>query len=146
MARRIFLTILGEPASLKNSRKLVTFGNRPGFIKSDKAQSYERSALLQIPASARQRLTGPIKVTMKIYYASERPDLDESAILDILQDQWGRSKPKNPIIPDKRILLYEGVYCNDRQVREKHITHGIDRKNPRAEIEIEQIDEQRELI
>jgi hypothetical protein len=26
---------------------------------------------------------------------------------------------------------------NDRQVREKHVYHGIDRKNPRAEIEIE---------
>jgi Holliday junction resolvase RusA-like endonuclease len=50
---------------------------------------------------------------MYIHYASRRPDLDESLILDLLQ----------------------GVaYVNDRQVKEKHIYWGLDKENPRAEI------------
>ena len=35
------------------------------------------------------------------------------------------------------MLASKGVYENDRQVREKHVFHFIDRVNPRAEIEIE---------
>jgi Holliday junction resolvase RusA-like endonuclease len=52
-------------------------------------------------------------VTMKIYYHSRRPDLDESLILDLMQG-----------------IVYE----NDRQVKEKHITWGLDKEAPRAEI------------
>ena len=127
---KISFVILGEPASKANSRQLVTLAGRPAFIKSRKARGYERDALLQIPSSYRLRLEGPIRLTAKIYYASERPDLDESLILDVLQDQYsGAGK--------RRVLVQAGVYRNDRQVREKHIRHGIDRANPRAEIEIE---------
>ena len=133
----IRLTILGEPASKANSRQIVTFGKgdakRAAVIKSQKARSYEHDALRQIPPACRQRLTGPIKLTAKIYYASERPDLDESVILDVLQDRYhGKG--------DKRVLLQSGVYRNDRQVRERHVYHAIDRANPRAEIEIEALE------
>ena len=31
-------------------------------------------------------LMGPVRVSIKIYYATERPDLDESLILDVLQE------------------------------------------------------------
>ena len=130
----VALTILGEPASKANSRQLVTFGKgdkrRPALIKSQKARDYCESALNQIPPWARQRLEGPIRATIRIFYASERPDLDESVILDVLQDQWHRISKKT------RILVRPGVYRNDRQVREKHVFHSIDRNNPRAEIEI----------
>lgn len=130
----IAFTILGEPASKANSRELVTFGRgedaRPALIKSKKARAYERDALLQIPAAARVRIDGPVRVTIRIFYASERPDLDESVVLDVLQDRY-RGKGEH------RQLDQKGVYRNDRQVREKHIYHGIDRVNPRAEIEVE---------
>ncbi len=54
-------------------------------------------------------------MTLTIYYATRRPDLDESLILDLLQ----------------------GVaYRNDRQVRERHVFWGLDKDNPRTEIEI----------
>ena len=53
-----------------------------------------------------------------IFYASRRPDLDESLILDLLQGL---------------------VYVNDRQVKERHTYWGLDPENPRAEIIIEQI-------
>lgn len=125
------LVILGEPASKANSRRLVVIGGRPSSIKSEKALAYERDALRQIPPAARVRLHGPVRVSMTIFYASELPDLDESLILDILQDRW--AKPKNL----DRHLVQAGVYRNDRQVREKHIVHAIDKRNPRAEITVE---------
>jgi hypothetical protein len=106
----------------------------PRVRKSDKALAFERSAFLQIPAECRRWLTGPVRVTMRIFYASERPDLDESVLLDVLQDRYRTLKTKGRTV---RELVCAGVYRNDRQVREKHIYHGIDRANPCAEIVIE---------
>lgn len=131
----IKLTILGEPASKANSRKLVKFGDRPASIKSDKARHYERNALLQIPASAKLMLAGKLAMTIRIYYASERPDLDESVILDVLQAKYKKQD-------GQRILVRKGVYINDRQVRERHVYHDIDKRNPRAEIEITPLEPQ----
>ena len=126
------LTSLGEPASKANSRKIVTIGGRPASIKSAKASAYASAAQLQIPALARVMFEGPVCVTMTIYYASERPDLDESLILDVMQAQYaGAGK--------SRVCVRRGVYRNDRQVRERHIYHRIDRINPRAEIEVKLI-------
>jgi len=107
-------TILGEPASKANSRQLVTnrHTKRPMFIKSKKAQGYVKAFEAQI-----RHLDEPIDfdvvVAIKIHYASRRPDLDESVILDCLQGP---------------------VYANDRQVKVKHIYWALDKENPRAEI------------
>lgn len=143
----ITFTILGEPASKANSRVLSTIGpkdNRRTILrKGDKALSYESDALRQIPPRARQRLEGPVRVTLRIFYASERPDLDESIVLDVLQDRWSkRTKAAEGEPEPERKLLQAGVYRNDRQVREKHVFHGIDRKNPRAEIVVEALQAQ----
>lgn len=135
----IKFTIHGEPASKANSRKIVnmpikgTNKTRPAVIKSEKARDYERDALVQIPAAAKQMLDVPLRVTIKIYYATQRPDLDESVILDVLQAKT-KGTGKN------RRLVRKGVYINDRQVREKHIYHGIDKHSPRAEITIEPLE------
>lgn len=147
----IRLTIMGEPASKSNSRKLATIGGRnvtidgkrtrvggrAAFIKSEKARQYEASALLQIPVEAKQMLTGQVRVTFRMFYATELPDLDESVILDVLQAKYAKRDGDGP-----RELIRRGVYVNDRQVREKHVYHAIDRKNPRAEIEIEALEPQ----
>ena len=109
------INIFGEPASKANSRKIVRFGNVSRLIKSTKALGYS-DAFKQQAVPAAQLLTGDVKVTMYIYYASRRPDLDESLILDLLQG-----------------VLYE----NDRQVKEKHIYWGLDPEQPRAEIYVE---------
>jgi Holliday junction resolvase RusA-like endonuclease len=123
-------TILGEACSKANSRQIVNFGERPAVIKSKKARDYERDAQRQIPQSARVMFTGPVRVTLRIFYASERPDLDESVVLDVLQAKFAKGT---------RELVRAGVYANDRQVREKHVYHAIDKRNPRAEIEVEEI-------
>lgn len=142
----IRFTIHGEPASKANSRVLSVVGpkddRRTILRKGNKALSYERMAQMQIPPSARQRLEGPVRVTLRIWYASERPDLDESIVLDVLQDRWTRTKPANPIVPGQRVLVQHGVYRNDRQVREKHVFHGIDRKNPRTDVLVEPLQAQ----
>lgn len=109
--------IFGEPASKANSRRIVKIRGITASIKSDKALDYVKTFSRQVKPLA-QLLSGDVAVTMTIYYASRRPDLDESLILDLLQ----------------------GVaYANDRQVRERHVFWGLDKANPRAEIEIRPI-------
>jgi Holliday junction resolvase RusA-like endonuclease len=108
----VTLTILGEPASKSNSRRL-NFKQRRS-IKSAKALSYSDGFRLQarpIPVL----LTKDVGIIFHIHYASRRPDLDESLILDLLQGV---------------------VYVNDRQVKERHTYHHLDKENPRTEIEV----------
>jgi len=113
----LFLFILGEPASKANSRRVVRFGNMSRLIKSQKALDYSEAFKQQCPPLA-QLMVGDLKVTMWIYYASRRPDLDESLILDLMQGL---------------------IYVNDRQVKERHTYWGLDAQNPRTEIIIERI-------
>lgn len=111
------LFILGEPASKANSRRVVKFGNMSRLIKSQKALDYSEVFRQQCPA-INPLMSGDIRMTIRIFYASRRPDLDETLILDLLQGL---------------------VYINDRQVKERHTYWGLDKNNPRAEIIIEQI-------
>lgn len=111
------LKIFGEPASKANSRKVVRIGGVSRLIKSQKALTYSEAFKLQATPIT-PLMTGDVRVTMKIYYATRRPDLDESLILDLLQDV---------------------VYTNDRQVKEKHIYWGLDKENPRTEMLIERL-------
>ena len=107
--------IFGEPASKANSRRVVKFGNMSRLIKSSKALGYSEMFKQQCRPLA-TLMAGDLRVMMRIYYASRRPDLDESLILDLMQG-----------------LIYE----NDRQVKEKHIYWGLDPENPRTEIIVE---------
>ncbi|MGF6792745.1 hypothetical protein [Paraburkholderia sp. 35.1] len=136
---RIEFTVYGQAASKANSRRLVTINDSPRSIKSKAALAFEQSMLRQIPPKARLRLKGPVRVAIRIWYASERPDLDESIILDCLQDRY---KTRKTAAGDVRELVQRGVVCNDRQFRQKVIIHGIDRANPRAHIIIEPLQAQ----
>ena len=106
--------INGEPASKSNSRKIVRFGKRLGVIKSQKARDYVKTFAEQCP-QLEKLIELDVKVEIKIYYASRRPDLDESVILDCMQGK---------------------IYVNDRQVKQKHIFWGIDREQPRTHIRV----------
>jgi len=120
-------TVLGEPASKANNRQIVTINNHPAVIKSLKARNYEKTFAYQCP-----KLNPPVefdlRVTITIYYASRRPDLDEAVILDCMQAKY-----------KKGVLIRGGVYKNDRQVKEKHIYWALDKDNPRAEILVEEL-------
>lgn len=106
--------IYGEPASKANSRKIVMFGKRPAIIKSVKAREYVKTFEQQCPKLT-ELVTDDLEVEITIYYASRRPDLDESVILDCMQGF---------------------IYKNDRQVKKKTIYWGLDRDNPRSEIKV----------
>ena len=141
MTMTLEFTIFGEAASKANSRELVTRTivdpvsqvrmKRPMFIKSEKARAFEKSALKQIPPKCRVRLEGPVFVRLTMFYASERPDLDEAVVLDVMQDRYVKDKRTG-----KRVLVQRGCYRNDRQVRGKLVLHRIDRANPRIEVRI----------
>ena len=110
----ICLEIFGEPASKANSRRLVSRGSKSLFIKSQKALNYVEMFKQQCP-DFYHPFECDVCVEMTIYYASRRPDLDESLILDLLQ----------------------GVtYLNDRQVKRKVIDWGLDKENPRCIIRV----------
>lgn len=137
----IAFTILGECASKANSRQIVKIAGKTRSIKSDKALAYVNSVQRQIPPAARQMLDKPVSVTLVMWYASERPDLDESALLDALQATYVRM-PKQPGEKvGQRVLTRRGVIVNDRQVREKHVHHRIDRKNPRVDVYVSLIED-----
>lgn len=107
-------TILGQPHSKANSRKLVHVNGRPRFIKSDEALGYLAGFAMQCP-TLDPMFAGDVHVELEIYYASRRPDLDESLILDAMQ---GR------------------IYRNDRQVRKKTVTGLVDNQRPRTVIRV----------
>ena len=112
--KKINFIIDGEPASKSNSRKIVTFGKRPALIKSEKARNYEKIFAQQCP-QLENLIDNDVKVELIIYYASRRPDLDESVVLDCMQGK---------------------IYVNDRQVKQKHIYWGLDRERPRTHVRV----------
>jgi len=117
------VTIMGEPASKSNSRRLVMLHGRPRFIKSKKAIDYTSLFNKQI-GTRKVLLEGDLCVGMKIFYSSRRPDLDETLILDLLQEK---------------------VYTNDRQIKIKYIEWGLDKENPRCIIVCGSVD-QKDLV
>lgn len=106
--------IHGEPASKANSRRIVQARGRTMVIKSAKALSYREGFLLQVP-KLQHLIRGPVAIEMKVYYASLRPDLDVSLILDCLQGT---------------------VIYNDRQIVAHSLYRALDRDNPRTEIRV----------
>ena len=105
-------------ASKANSRKIVTINGKKVPIKSQKALDLERTWALLCPQLP-ELLDGGLSAHIWLYYKSQRPDLDESIVLDLLQ---GR------------------IYSNDRQVREKHVYHGIDKADPRSEVLVQPLE------
>lgn len=136
MKHPVEFVVYGEPASKANQRRLMRNKNtgKPMFIKSEKALNYEADFQRQCP-QLDPPITDEVKVTMTIYYASNRPDLDESVILDCMQSVT----VKHPTKKRERIIVRNNIYRNDRLVVHKDIRKGIDKQNPRAEIKVEPI-------
>lgn len=106
--------IIGEPASKANSRRWTG----KFFIKSEKALNYSKMFAEQCPVLD-PLMEGDLHVDMTIWYASRRPDLDESLILDLMQDR---------------------IYVNDRQIKSKYIRWALDKSRPRTLIRISPLD------
>ncbi len=133
MSDLVEFVVYSEPASKANSRRLLTnkATGKPLFAKSKKALAYVKAFALQCP-QINPPIEADVSVTITIYYASRRPDLDESVILDCMQSVVHIDKQTKV-----RTLVRNNIYLNDRQVKEKHIYWGLDKKNPRCEIKVE---------
>lgn len=107
-----FICVPGEMASKANSRRSVIIGGNRRFIKSPKALDVERYWHMLCPRLF-DLLSGDLTAHIWLYYKTKRPDLDESLVLDLLQNR---------------------LYRNDRQVKEKHVYHRIDKDDPRSEV------------
>ena len=112
------INILGEPSSKSNSRRFVSIGGKPRFIKSKKALLYSKDFNLQCPAR-KKMFEKDLSIAIKIYYRTKRPDLDESLILDLLQGK---------------------VFKNDRSIKSKYVEHGLDKEHPHSLIVISSLD------
>ena len=118
------LTIDGEPASKANSRRLVKMGGKFRVIKSQKAIDYTKAFDVQC-STADTLYEEDLAVSIKIFNKSKRPDLDESLILDLLQDK---------------------VYKNDRSIKFKYVEWGLDRQYPRILVVLGPLDKREEII
>ena len=111
-------TILGQPRSKANSRRQVK-NPRTGKMFSAKNQAcldYAESVKLQALVCRPSRLLeGPLSFRGTLYYPNNQSDLDPSLLQDALEGI---------------------VYKNDRQIKHFELWHGIDKDNPRAEIEL----------
>jgi len=117
MSKDLFFIVQGEPASKANSRQIVTIRGKPAVIKSAKARRYVTDFQIQCPRLD-PLLEGDLVVSIKVFYASRRPDLDVSLILDAMENF---------------------IYLNDRQVKEQHLYWALDKKSPRAEIQVREL-------
>ena len=110
--------IFGEPCSKANSRIMIFRKNRkPCNIKNKASHDYVNSFLAQVQAmrlGAFGNGSEDVILHCWIYYKNYRKDLDESLIMDCLQKS--------------------GILKNDRQIKEKHIYHGINKLNPNSVI------------
>lgn len=113
MPSTVEFTVYGEPASKANSRRWTG----KFFIKSEKALNYGKTFTQQCP-TLDMLMVGDLRITVKIFYKSRRPDLDPSLIFDLMQGK---------------------IYVNDRQLKEHHIYWGLDPDNPRSEIKVQVI-------
>lgn len=118
MKRVVNLIIHGTAQSKSNSRRLVTFGGKPRFIKSKAALEFEKAVQSQVQ-QMRDMLEGDLAFHADIYYPSRRQDLDPSILLDALQGL---------------------IYANDRQFKQISSCRYLDKENPRAEIVIREIE------
>lgn len=125
------LTIEGVVPSKSNSYQIVTIpgkGGAPGHSSLKKAKAlvdYERSFCRQIARGDKIMATGPLTARLKIYYETERADLDNAfkAVFDCLQ-------------PPRDEKGARGVIVNDRQIRKIIAERFKDPRRPRAEISL----------
>ena len=128
----IEFTIIGELASKSNSRRIVNWGKHPSIIKSDKALQYEYNSIsqLKVQLGSLETFETYIKMDVDIYYSSKRPDLDVALLMDVMQRRIDKKTG---------IVIFRGVYKNDRQIAICNSKKHIDRNNPRVVVRITEL-------
>lgn len=123
--------IKGRPMTKKNHCQIIRNRNtgRPMIIQSPQYQQYEKEFFKQMDENLKGLFDTEVHLHMRVlYYFSDR-----------------RGKPDlvNLIQATQDILQKFGLYGNDSQIKSLDGSRivGIDRDNPRAEIEIKNIKE-----
>lgn len=113
--------IHGNIPSKSNSYRIVTLCGHGSLAKTPSLKEYEESFYAQCSIRGKN-IQGFFKLDVDIYYKNMRPDLDNAfkVLLDCLQTCK--------------------VIKNDRQCMEIHARKIVDKKDPRVEFEIEEID------
>jgi Holliday junction resolvase RusA-like endonuclease len=80
-------TIIGKCPSKSNCYKVIKLGNHASLAKTKALSDYEKSFYLQCNQYRNQNIEGLFELKLKVYYDSNRADLDNSlkVILDCLQ-------------------------------------------------------------
>ena len=112
--------IYGQPPSKSTSYKIITHAGHFKLGKTDATKRYEQNFFMQ--CSLRKKgICKRFKLTIDVYFTSDRPDLDNSlkVVFDCLQSC--------------------GAIKNDRLCAEIQSRKLIDKLNPRIEFEIEEL-------
>ena len=110
-------TIYGQVPSKSNGYKIITISGHSSLAKTKALKDYERKFYLQCPLRG-EEIADPFAIDMDVYYNSNRPDLDNAfkIVLDCLQ-------------------LCKAIK-NDRYCYEIHARKLVDKVNPRIELSI----------
>ena len=110
-------TIYGQVPSKSNGYKIITIMGHSSLAKTKALKDYERKFYLQCPLRG-EEIGEPFAIDMDVYYNSNRPDLDNAfkIVLDCLQ-------------------LCKAIK-NDRYCFEIHARKLVDKVNPRIELSI----------
>ena len=113
-----YQTILGNTPSKSNCYKVITFQGHASLGKTSALKEYERKFYIQCDKYRNANIAGYFELHLKVFYPSERSDLDNSLkiVLDCLQKV-------NAIRNDNRCI---------KIVAEKY----LDRERPRIEFSI----------
>ena len=116
-----YQTILGNTPSKSNCYKIVTIGKHSSLAKTKALKDYENKFYIQCDKYRNAKISGYFELHLKVFYPSERSDLDNSLkiILDCLQKV-------NAIQNDNRCI---------KIIAEKY----LDRERPRIEFLIKPI-------
>lgn len=123
------IVIKGRPVTKKNHCQIIRNRNtgRPLIIQSSQYRKYEKEFIRQMDANLKELFSKEVHLHLRVLYYL--PD--------------GRGKPDlvNLIQATQDILQKFGLYNNDSQIKSLDGSRigGIDKDNPRVEIEIKEI-------
>ena len=123
------LIIKGRPVTKKNHCQIIRNKNtgRPMLIQSPQYRQYEKEFIKQMDENLKGLFDAEVQLHMRVLY--------------YFPDRRGKADLVNLIQATQDILQKFGLYDNDSQIESLDGSRivGVDKDNPRVEIEIEEI-------
>ncbi len=130
------IVIHGQTPSHKNSRNVVRnrATGRPFLRNTDQFLSWAQGAEVEVLSQARRKFRGELRIVIRFFVKNKvGRDLDNMAasVLDVLSPPGKGKKYGAGVIDDDSCFVVPDVHL---------IFGGIDREDPRAEIDIYELD------